>query len=100
MSNSSIPLFLASDDNYAPMVATTILSVLNNTKSDVDFYILSDGISFENQTKIKSVIKNNYIEFIDVKELLKNFLGLKTDKYVSLASYIRLFIPIINRSII
>ena len=99
MSNSSIPLFFASDDNYAPMVATTILSVLNNTKSDVDFYILSDGISYENQEKIKSVIKNNYIEFIDVKELLKNFLGLKTDKYVSLASYIRLFIPIIKPNI-
>ena len=35
-----IPIFLSSDNNYAPFVATTIASVCDNTKSFCDFYIL------------------------------------------------------------
>jgi lipopolysaccharide biosynthesis glycosyltransferase len=40
-----IPVFLASDDRYAPFVATTIASVCFNTKSFIDFYILDGGIT-------------------------------------------------------
>ena len=39
-----IPIFLSSDNNYAPFVATTIASICDNTKSFCDFYILDGGI--------------------------------------------------------
>lgn len=41
----NIPVFLASDDNYAPFLATTAYSVLSNTKSFIDFYVLDGGIT-------------------------------------------------------
>ena len=34
-----IPIFLASNDLYAPFVATTIASIMDHTKARVDFYI-------------------------------------------------------------
>lgn len=40
-----IPVFFASDDGYAPYTATAMASVLKNTKSCVDFYVLSNNIS-------------------------------------------------------
>ena len=41
---SNIPIFLSSDDNYAPFVATTIASICDNTKSFCEFYVLDGGI--------------------------------------------------------
>ena len=35
--NEHIPVFFASDDNYAKLVAATAVSILENTKSFVDF---------------------------------------------------------------
>ena len=48
----SIPIFLSSDNNYAPFVATTIASICDNTESYCDFYILDGGIDEENKKKI------------------------------------------------
>ena len=47
-----IPIFLSSDNNYAPFVATTIASICDNTKSFCDFYILDGGIEEEKKEKI------------------------------------------------
>ena len=49
---NNIPIFLSSDNNYAPFVATTIASICDNTKSFCEFYILDGGITQE----IKSTI--------------------------------------------
>ena len=35
-----IPVFFVADDNYAPFVATTMASVLKNTKSFIEFYVI------------------------------------------------------------
>lgn len=50
-----IPIFLSSDNNYAPFVATTIASICDNTKSFCDFYILDGGIEEENKEKFVSL---------------------------------------------
>ena len=50
---NKIPIFLASDNNYAPFVATTIASICDNTKSFCDVYVLDGGITKENQSKIR-----------------------------------------------
>ena len=41
----NIPIFLASNDGYAPFIATTIASICYNTQSFIEFYILDSGIS-------------------------------------------------------
>ncbi|MDR2906222.1 MAG: glycosyltransferase [Helicobacteraceae bacterium] len=93
-----IPVFLASDENFAPMILTTILSVMENTKSKVDFYILSNGITISSQEKIYSGVKkykNCTIEFIPIDvSFLESFQDV--DYYISKTAYLRLLIPIIR----
>ena len=89
-----IPIFLSSDNNYAPFAATTIASICDNTKSFCDFYILDDGISDENKEKIcklKKQFDNFTVEFIQIKtdKYFKNFI---TESYITMATYYRLII--------
>lgn len=95
MKMTNIPIFLASDDNYAPFVATTIASICDNTKSFIDFYVLSDGITSENQNIIRLMQKdfpNFSVEFlqIDAQNLFKDF---TTAKSITLSTYNRFLIP-------
>lgn len=90
-----IPVFLSSDDRYAPFVTTTIISIMSNTKSFVDFYILDGGISKINQIKIKSInqiFPNFSIEFIKI-DTQKEFKGFPTRLHFSIDMYTRYLIP-------
>ncbi len=94
---NNIPIFLSSDNNYAPYVATTIASICDNTKSFCDFYILDGGISKENQEKIialKEHFNNFSIEFINI-DVDKEFesINYKNSEYISISTYNRLLIP-------
>ena len=82
----NIPIFLSSDNNYAPFVATTIASICDNTKSFVEVYVLDGGITEENQEKIsalKDVFKNFSIEFIKI-DLEKECITNSEEKYQKL----------------
>ena len=105
---ANIPIFLSSDNKYAPFVATTIASICNNTKSFCDFYVLDGGIKQENQEKIcklKEQFNNFSIEFIkiDYDKFLKDFEYKNKSAHVSISTYNRFFIgelkPDINRAI-
>lgn len=89
----NIPIFLSSDNNYAPFVATTIASICDNTKSFCDFYVLDGGITEENQKKIcelKNQFNNFSIEFIFIHEgILSNINYKNSAVYVSIATYNR-----------
>ena len=91
----NIPIFLSSDNNYAPFVATTMASILSNTNSFIEFYILDGGITTENVEKIQS-LKSNFsnfsIEFIkiDYEKYLKNF---KEIGHWNKSVYARFLIP-------
>lgn len=94
---NNIPVFLSSDNNYAPFVATTIASICDNTKSFVDFYILDGGITAENQEKIRALkdIFNNFsIRFIKI-DTEKEFseINYKNNEYITLSTYNRFLIP-------
>ena len=97
----NIPIFLSSDNNYAPLVATTMASILSNTKSFIEFYILDGGITSENVEKIKS-LKNTFdnfsIEFIKI-DYEKYFKDLKVKNHWTKAVYTRLLIPNIKPNI-
>ena len=94
----SIPIFLSSDNNYAPFVATTIASICDNTKSFCEFYVLDGGITEENRKKIYSLNKkfNNFsLEFIniDTEKEFKNIDYKNNCFYVTISTYNRLLIP-------
>ena len=98
MNNKRIPIFLSSDNNYAPFVATTIASICDNTKSFCDFYILDSGISEENKDKIcelKQQFDNFSIEFLNVnsEEEFRNLNYYNAEDYITLSTYNRFLIP-------
>lgn len=91
----NIPIFLSADNNYAPFVATTMASILDNTKSFCEFYILDGGITEENQEKIcelKQQFDNFSIEFLklDLEEYFKDF---KVTERITKSMYSRFLIP-------
>lgn len=95
---SSIPIFLSSDNNYAPFVATTIVSICHNTNSFIDFYVLDCGISIENKNLIETLkdkFNNFSIEFIqiDTNELMKDIENKNSVKHLTIATYNRFLIP-------
>ncbi|MBQ7536826.1 MAG: glycosyltransferase family 8 protein [Rickettsiales bacterium] len=97
--NQHIPVFLAADDNYAPFVATTMASILKNTKSHVDFYVLSDGITAKNKAKIaneRKWFKNFSLRFVEIDKILPTNLRV-TDRFPK-AMYGRFLIPEINKN--
>ncbi|MFA7658241.1 MAG: glycosyltransferase family 8 protein [Candidatus Gastranaerophilaceae bacterium] len=89
-----IPVFLASDENYAPCCGTTIFSIIKNTNSFVNFYILDGGISKESKKKLNLMMRkfNNFsIEFIDMSNFYLN--RFPNIKHYSVNAFSRYFIP-------
>lgn len=90
----NIPIFLASDENYAKYMAVTMTSIFTNTEEFIEFYILDGGIEEETKKKIEDLknIKSNFsIEFITVDmSLFENFPNLG---HFSLNTYLRYLIP-------
>ena len=96
-----IPIFLSSDNNFAPFVATTIASICDHTKSFCDFYVLDGGITEENQVRIallKNTYKNFSLEFlkVDVEKFFKNF---RFNTYITKSTYNRFLVPLIKPEI-
>lgn len=95
MTRVNIPIFLSSDNNYAPFVATTIASICDNTESFCEFYILDGGITEKNQNKI-SELKNKFsnfsIEFIKI-DIEKYFDKYPNSLHYSKTMYARFLIP-------
>lgn len=91
----NIPIFLSSDNNYAPFIATTIASICDHTNSFCEFYVLDGGILKENREKIeklKDKFDNFSIEYLSI-EIDKHFKNLKNTKYISKSMYSRFLIP-------
>jgi lipopolysaccharide biosynthesis glycosyltransferase/glycosyltransferase involved in cell wall biosynthesis len=99
--NPPIPVFMSSDDNYAPLVATAMTSICYNTKSKINFYLLDGGISEENKQQIealKHIFENFSIEFIPVA-VNKIFEHFQTTDRITRSMYNRLLIPQIKPDI-
>ena len=89
---------IASDNNYAPLIATTIASVCFNTTRYVKFWCLESGISDMNKRLIDSLhgrFSNFEIEYITIKpQLINDFASrIATSGHISPDTYSRLFIP-------
>ena len=93
--DGNIPVFLSSDNNFAPFIATTVCSIMENTQSFVDFYILDGGVSELNKQKIKEISRqfaNFSIEFIRI-DTQKEFYNFPTRVHFSLDMFTRYLIP-------
>jgi len=77
MIQNRIPIFLASDEKYVKYMTVAITSILSNTKSYINFYILDGGISDFSKNKIeelKTQFKNFSIEYLKINiEKFNNF---------------------------
>lgn len=95
---SVINVCLACDNNYAKYAGVVIASILVNANINdrLVFYILDGGIEKDNKEKILTLknIKDCLINFIKIDDaLFKEYQGIKTHAYVTLATYYRLKLP-------
>lgn len=88
---------LSSDDNYAPLLGVSILSLLENNHEDfneLNIFVLDMGISKENKSKLRSLCQDFKIEvnldFIKSNNI-EEILGIKIKASRALATYARLF---------
>ncbi|MDR2526415.1 MAG: glycosyltransferase family 8 protein, partial [Rickettsiales bacterium] len=98
--DGKIPIFLSSDDKYAPFIASTISSILFNTKSYCDFYVLDGNITELNKDKImqlKDKFNNFSIEFVEYDSTL--FKDMRINVNPSFAAYARFIIPVLKKDI-
>ena len=84
----------SSDNNYAPYLGISMLSMLENNSDDfesIHIFIIDNGISSDNMKKLKSIAKDYgaTISFVKLDELC---VGLKTDGSFSKSSFGRIFL--------
>ena len=96
-----IPIFLSSDDGYAPYLAAALVSLMENASRDYDYKIIvmNDGLSQENYTKIKSLQREGFdIEFAPMRQYLEQMTEKESNRlrcdYFTLTIYFRIFIPV------
>lgn len=97
MKNKIIPIYFASDKNYLPYLTVAVKSLIDHANSNADYriYILTDDLTIDDITEMKSFEKpNTKVEIVNVHnkiESIKNKLALRD--YYSVSIYFRLFIP-------
>ncbi|MBR0032429.1 MAG: 1-acyl-sn-glycerol-3-phosphate acyltransferase [Treponema sp.] len=95
-----IPIFFASDNNYAPFLAVAMRSLLENASNESIYriYVLYIDLSKENIEKLKKSVVDSPVEYsIDFKSLreeMENSDGtFHLRDYYTRETYCRLFIP-------
>lgn len=94
-----IPIFFATDDNYAPYLGVTIKSLIDNTsaKNDYIIHILYLNLSSVYQKKISDLSKPNVkinFEHIDEYTSYVEKFKLPENSILTIATYFRLLIPL------
>ncbi len=91
-----IPIFFATDENYAPYLSVTLESMLANASKDCFYkiHVLTSKLSDVTKARIeKSLTKNSSIEYVSLtKELDKVSEKLHLRDYYSKETYYRFFI--------
>lgn len=94
--NTRIPIFLSSDDNYVAYMTALMVSIMDNTKSDVDFYVIDANISSFNKKQITSLQRkwNFGLEFIKAEAYRDLFpLPVTPGGHITRASSDRFLVP-------
>ncbi len=85
--NSQVNIVYAANDGYSVLAGVSIISLFENNSEvrNIDVYILSDGISDSNQTKLLQIAKkyDRTISIIDISKELENIMGTGASSYVN-----------------
>ena len=95
---NGVSICFASDNNYAPYLAVTIKSLIENADKNKNYeiYILEDNIELEAKNKILSMSDNRiFIKFININIYINKKLKDKlfVDRHLSISTYYRFLIP-------
>lgn len=91
-----IPIFFATDNNYAPFLAVSLKSIFENASKKYFYkiYVLTSNLHQDLRDRINKVmIENSSIDYVDITdklERIKNKLHLRD--YYSMETYFRFFI--------
>ena len=95
-----IPVFFASDDGYAPYLAVSLASLMDNADTNYEYHliILNDGLSEQHKTRLRKLKKPGFaMEFVSMKKELEKMREKESNRlrcdYFTMAIYFRLFIP-------
>lgn len=95
-SKPEVPVFFATDDNYAPFLAVTFKSILDNASKDFSykFYVLTTNLSSSYEKRIKEFESEDVkIEFIYLKDTIEKIkVKFHLRDYYSIETYYRFFI--------
>lgn len=92
-----VPIVFASDNNYVPMLTTTVYSMLCNASPDYryDITVLHRDIAGENQRIIREFLsrfENAEISFCDVSQAIEKFNLTTNNPHISVETYYRFLI--------
>ena len=91
-----IPVFFATDENYAPYLAIALRSLKDNASENYSYgiHVLHTGISDRTARRIERMSDGNFsIKFVDVSEKLNDLAdGLHLRDYYTFTTYYRIFI--------
>ena len=92
-----IPVVFAADNNYVPMLTTTIFSMLENASPErfFDVVILEKDISGHNQRLMSSFFsrfKNAALRFVNVRDILRSYDLRTSNAHISVETYYRFLI--------
>ena len=92
-----IPVVFASDNNYVPMLTTTIYSMLRNASSEYryDITVLHRDISGDNQCIMRDFLSsfdNVEISFCDVSQIIDKYNLTTNNPHISVETYYRFLI--------
>lgn len=100
MKEKCIPVFFTIDDAYAPFLATSLVSLIENASREYEYklIVLYQKLSGENQGKLKRLEQPGFhISFVPVKKKLQMITDQLSNRlrcdYFTLTIYFRLFIP-------
>ena len=92
-----IPIVFASDNNYVPMLTTTIYSTIKNASKSYfyDVIVLNKDISNDNQTLMSDFFKrfdNVNIRFYNVSSIIQQYDLTTNNNHISIETYYRFLI--------
>ncbi len=94
---STIPVVFAADDNYVPMVSTTIVSMLENADPAYryDVIVLTSDISGANRAEMQAMVSRSphaHLRFLDVADIVEKYDLTTSNAHISNETYYRFLI--------
>lgn len=96
-SRSIIPVVFAADDNYVPMLTTTMYSMMKHASADrrFDIIVLERDISEQNKQNVKLFLEqfpNATVRFYDVSRVVAGYDLTTSNAHISVETYYRFII--------